>query len=567
MRIRCHMLLALTLLLLGMLVCGTAVAELDCELTFTSGTAEEGAEVERLIPFARGSFYYLALPAGWDSSALRLSFTKHDTLYADVGEDERIPVANGAVTDAFSRARDVALYNERGRAVCSIRVLQGSLPAVFINTASGSVKTLHTSKSVRESGEIRYIDRQGGVIHADTLREIRIRGNSTQAYSKKPYQIKLENKKELIPGAGKARTWVLLADHLDLALLRNRISLDMAQYIGMRFALSCQSVDLYVNGYYSGVYLLTEKAQVNASRVVITEQDDEMAEINDYQALDSFPRLEEKTGVHAYVAGFDIPNTPEDLTGGYLLQLDKYSRVRQEQDHGYVITEQKQSFVIESPENASWAQAEYVADFLGAIERAINAKDGIDPQTGSHYTELIDIDSFALKYLMEDFCINFDAMAGSQFFYKDTDAVDGKLYAGPLWDYDLTFSAGTPLKPSKQYLATESTKDCWWSMLYSHQPLFRQRVYELYQERIVPAVEVLMGTREPTPGMSLRSVDDYAAEIEASAAMNFRRNLISNIKGYNANSGTSHDASVDYIKYFLRMRSGALDELYAKQAE
>ena len=49
------------------------------------------------------------------------------------------------------------------------------------------------------------------------------------------------------------------------------------------------------------------------------------------------------------------------------------------------------------------------------------------------------MDSFAKKIIVEEFTANFDVRAGSQFMYKDADSVDSRLYAGPGWDYDLTY--------------------------------------------------------------------------------------------------------------------------------
>lgn len=49
------------------------------------------------------------------------------------------------------------------------------------------------------------------------------------------------------------------------------------------------------------------------------------------------------------------------------------------------------------------------------------------------------MDSFVKKYLIEEITRNYDGGVTSSFFYKASDAEGGKLYAGPVWDYDVSF--------------------------------------------------------------------------------------------------------------------------------
>ena len=82
----------------------------------------------------------------------------------------------------------------------------------------------------------------------------------------------------------------------------------------------------------------------------------------------------------------------------------------------------------------SAAQGEYASALLNSFERAIFASDGVDSETGRHYTEIADFDSLVRKYMIEEVCKNYDGNKSSQYFFKDSDAVDPLLYAGPVWD-------------------------------------------------------------------------------------------------------------------------------------
>jgi hypothetical protein len=55
------------------------------------------------------------------------------------------------------------------------------------------------------------------------------------------------------------------------------------------------------------------------------------------------------------------------------------------------------------------------------------------------YEAFIDVPSFVDHFLLNEFCKNVDAYRISAFLYKDKDSNGGKLYAGPIWDFNLSF--------------------------------------------------------------------------------------------------------------------------------
>ena len=91
--------------------------------------------------------------------------------------------------------------------------------------------------------------------------------------------MKLASKADL-SGMGKDKTWLLIANWLDLSLLRNEIILQLADQIGMPYAVECRMVDLYLNGEYNGLYLMTEKIQIGRSRIRITDLEETTETIN-----------------------------------------------------------------------------------------------------------------------------------------------------------------------------------------------------------------------------------------------------------------------------------------------
>ena len=120
------------------------------------------------------------------------------------------------------------------------------------------------------------VDEQGVVNHTEKITNLRGRGNWTWNWPKKPYQIKLENRVDLLDtgdDSNRSRTWVLLAECLDSTLLHNRITADLARELGLN-AMDSEFVDLYYDGDYRGTYLLSEKVEVGEGRIDVLDYED-----------------------------------------------------------------------------------------------------------------------------------------------------------------------------------------------------------------------------------------------------------------------------------------------------
>lgn len=87
---------------------------------------------------------------------------------------------------------------------------------------------------------------------------------------------------------------------------------------------------------------------------------------------------------------------------------------------------------MKSPEYASEAQVKYISGYWQEMEDALYSETGYN-DLDKHYTDYIDIVSWAKQYLIQEWTSNWDAGLTSNYFYKD---VDGKLFAGPVWDFD-----------------------------------------------------------------------------------------------------------------------------------
>ncbi len=547
-------LLTLLLVLCFMLPATALAAKLsDMWVTGVTPTVTDGSEIEIHWWYGeRAKRYYLFLP-GTTPPNSKICFSGPETLTLNgqtirSGDDFTVP-ESGTVLSFMN-----------GRKEYPVEVVRSSgVPTLFITTESGSLEYIHRKKTNQEPGTLLMLMPDGEIAYQGALTQVKCRGNSTFVLNKKPYQIKLAEKTDLC-GLGKDKTWLLLANFHDNSLLRNRITMDMARAAGLAYTPKSTFCDLYINNEYLGTYDLCTKVEPGSDRVDIPDLEKMTQAVND-APLESYERFGKKADIKGKGKGHLIPNDPEDITGGYLLEIDAPERFVEEAS-GYT-TKRGQPVVIKYPEYATEKQVSYISELLQNAENAIRAKDGVDPDTGRHYSEFIDVDSFALKYLLEEIVKNYDALYSSQFLYKQPDSVSTLLYAGPAWDYDRAYG-NRGRKPDIvptgfNVNITGNYTYAWYPALYRHAD-FRWRVQELYGQVYRPILETLLGRAESRDG--LLSLDGYVELIEDSAAMNFKRWPVFNIPARPVKTGADYPENIQYLRNFLEKRVDFLDEAW-----
>lgn len=522
---------------------------------YVSNAAEENFSstfIPRVQPFVRNNRSYLFLPGCWDRTSLAAYIGENGDETAEI--KGKGALKSGELTDAFA-AEQVTLRTAGGNT--ALYVMQGSkIPCIFIETQSGSVSAIHKSKQNSEPGRMAFYHPNGSARYIGDLSAIRTRGNSTVSYEKPPYQIKLASAADLT-GSGKAKTFVLLAEYLDFSLLRNRITLAIARYAQLPYAVHALSVDLYINGVYRGVYTLADKVEINQNRVEIKDLQPEMEYLNPLP-LSQYKGRTVDYADHTSAFGYQLDASPADISGGYLLEIDKAHRVRDDAN-GSVFTSRKMGIRVREPGYPSMEQISYLHDLIIKIDNSIRQKDGRDPQTDVHFSSLIDMPSFAKKFLIEEISINFDAKAGSQYFFKDRDAVSPKVFAGPAWDYDLSYGNCLVDSPGKPYLFTMGISFPWYNTLFQKQEAFRQEVRKQYFACFQPALQILIGQRESENPAMLRSLAEYENELSCSAAMNAVRWPLNYAKKYSLHRGYNFESSIRLLGDFLEKRMAFLD--------
>ena len=366
------------------------------------------------------------------------------------------------------------------------------IPTVYVNIdeTDVTVEEMNTSPdhSVRCTGSLDiqvpegytgdYLTEPAAGFKDLKMEYIRGRGNSTWDSIKKPYKIKLDKKTDLF-GMGKNKHYVLLANRYDNSLLRNRTTYWLGRQMGMEYTPQCVPVDVVMNGYYLGSYLLAEDVRLDGNRVDL----DEMAETD--------------------------TDEPE-ITGGYLLAMEPYPK---EDERSVFKTERGVIFYNNTPDFAEYendAQRDYIRGYIQKTEDAVFGE-GFKDADGKSYTDYLDPEAAADYWLVQETAMNGDAYnTSSTYLYKKR---SGKLYWGPLWDFD-SVAWGNMETPDNMSVDKICNTHMPWFERMLGDPAFVERINERWSDVDALLTEI---TREG--GV----LDTFAAETAVSERYDYEK--------------------------------------------
>ena len=315
----------------------------------------------------------------------------------------------------------------------------GDIRTIYVTTDGTTI-----TKEKKVPAQITVVDKKGGDLYEDNVTydtiesdgTIKVRGNSTSVADKKPFNISFSKAKNVF-GMGKAKKWSLLANAFDKSLIRNRLAMEFATSLGLKYTSKSTFVDLYINDVYYGNYLLIESVEVGESRVNINTEDS-----NDVLLEKEYDRTEEgQTYLRTirYGIRFNVGD-PE----GLLEDTQQY----------------KQTLAI-----------------LNRFETALENSDF------EEISKFVDLKSFVNFYIVNELFKNVDFNYSSTRFYIK----DGVLYAGPLWDLDLSSGNANPVNYPTYFENGDSSKGLWcqqftWFKKLMEIPEFYNMVSERYSQ-------------------------------------------------------------------------------------
>lgn len=531
-------------------------AEFELALWNATANFQEGSDI--LVKWwynPNEDKYYLFVPQKLVGEEMHWMFSLTEDIR--IGEQQ---ISNGSRYDFEEGRYPLEVELPQGTANYNLEIRYSSdIASLFLETESGGMSYIHEAKEHYESGSYTLLTGSDNLYYTGMIENIHCRGNvSFTDTDKKSYQIKLTEKKDLL-GMGEDKHWLLLANAFDNTLLRNTVAFDIAKELGLSFTPDAEYVDVYANGVYMGNYLLTEKIEIGDNRINISELEEQMELMNPDKELSEYEFFMEQQGRLFSTKGYRIDQQPEDISGGYLLEIETSDRYGLEAS-GF-LTSRMQAVVFNSPKYASYEQVSYIANLYQDFEDAIFSEDGYSPYTGAYFADYIDMDSFARKYLLEEIVKNLDAAFTSQFFYKPADSVSTKFFAGPAWDYDKAIAAsgvtetGIDLHDPEGFYAATQTKDSdIWYALYNQEE-FREYVIGVYEDEAEWLVRDIANQR----------IDAYAESIMASAKNNMIRWQVFGEEATVDGKTRMYEEKVTELKDFLNQRLDFLTQEWSVQ--
>lgn len=311
--------------------------------------------------------------------------------------------------------------------VCSVSAASdyeaGDYARIYINTKSGNGNQLEKADGY-EKAEIAVVsaaDENGKHTVLSQSGKIKVRGNSTSLAEKKPFNIKFDKKQNVL-GMGSGKKWCLLANCFDPSLMRNYVAFETARELGLAYTPDISFAEVWLDDTFKGCYLVAEPIESGSARIDIdTDADDFMIEFEAYRDEELVSYITSDNGSLRFAVSEPEMPDPSDYKADeaeiYKADLEAYNlRIEEISD--------KINYITETVKNGSYDEM----------------------------CEVIDMDSFVDYYVLNEIMKTCDFGWSSVNFYYS----DGKLHAGPAWDYDL--SSGNTNTEYPSLVTSESEK-------------------------------------------------------------------------------------------------------------
>jgi len=403
---------------------------------------------------------------------------------------------------------------------------ENRLPQFNIDTNGGTIvdePKIIASLSISEADVETY----------NGLMGIEFRGSTSQRFPKKSYGFETRDSEDedldvSLLGMPEEEDWVLNAPFTDKSLVRNALIYDLSRNME-RYASRTRFVEVSVNGLYRGVYVFMERLKRDSNRIDINNlKDDE--------------------------------NSGEDLTGGYILKLDRGDgRFESNFPPNHVDERRRISFVFDDPDidDITDEQTAYITNYMNDFETALASDEFTDVNAG--YAAYIDVPSFIDYFILNELSNNIDAYRLSTWITKDKNE---KLNMGPIWDYNLAFGnadfcgggdtdvwafALNDRCPNQDYLVP-----FWWERLLEDSNF----VSQLQERWNFLRLDVLSNESID------QQIDSYTALLNEAGAVenNFNKwDVLGQYVPPNNFIGESHSEEIDYLKTWIDDRLVWLD--------
>ncbi|MBR5994215.1 MAG: CotH kinase family protein [Lachnospiraceae bacterium] len=398
---------------------------------------EDGAETIRAWYDKDTGINYFFLPAYSNSDNTIIAIEPG----VEASVDKQSILDKSLLYEQFEFGKKYSLTLQNGKILKKTKQVQfekaENVSTIFIETATGSMKEVLSDKSHKEPSIMHVYTSDGVFEKNNSDLTINGRGNSTWTEEKKPFTLKLDSPQSFLNMEESSR-WILLANARDYSNLKNKMVFDLARKEGMPNTPENEYALLYVNGNCYGLYLFCQSINT------LNERNEDSKDTLNLCKIEYGGRVE------------SIVYKTDD--GDRRLPVE-----------------------VILPKSVG-NEEEEIKEKIIQIDKCLRNPD----ISSNKLAEIIDIESWAKKYLIDEIFENYDGGIASSYFYWN--GYDGIVYAGPVWDYDncLGYMSREIKNPAALFnsFARRGAKQprYWYSELYNNQ-LFFGNVVKEYRDR------------------------------------------------------------------------------------
>lgn len=420
------------------------------------------------------------------------------------------------------------------KSYAQVQFSSSNLPLVFINTNG---QTIRDSPKIYGNMGIVWNDagKRNSIndIHNNYNGKIaiEIRGSSSQMFPKKSYGFEtinndLSNNNVSLIGMPQENDWILYAPYTDKTMIRDALSYILAASF-MEYSPRCRYVELFLNNSYQGVYVLMEKIKRDKNRVDIAKL------------------------ILTDVSG-------EDLTGGYIIKIDKTTGGTGEGwSSNYPNAVGKSFYQYHYPKSTdiNIFQKNYIQDYVRQMENSFYFEvfSGI-----GNYNEFIEVSTFIDFMIVNELAKNVDGYRLSSYLFKPK---NGKMKCGPIWDFNLTYGNADYYNGWStvgfQYQANLGNdgwqNPFWWNKLIkdaNYSNALKKR-YSILRKKELSDIRINF------------VVDSLTNLINEAKERNYAKWPIIGVKVWpNYYVGPSYDSEVNWMKTWIKNRLVYLDQMW-----
>ncbi|WNV85877.1 CotH kinase family protein [Umezawaea sp. Da 62-37] len=361
----------------------------------------------------------------------------------------------------------------------------------------------------------------------------KLRGQSSASFEKAPYRLEFHDNDNddadyPVLGMPADSDWVLRGPFTDKSLIREAFVYDLGREMGLK-APRYSFAEFYLNtdanpvgaSDYMGVYMIVETIKNTKNRLDLKKLDEE-------------------------------DTTLPKISGGYIWKFEWMAAEEPTLPCTGAANTCWNYLEVADPSPLQPAQKEWLRGYIQEFNNVLRAPNSADPATG--YQKYIDVDSFIDHMIVNELSRGMDAYVRSAHFYKDRDS---KIFAGPLWDFDLTFGVGGYFQNDQaagwQYQQTRSPQSNDWYAQLMRDPAFVNKLKARWQS--------LRGGLLSNASLTSRA-DALARPLTNAAQRNFQRwpNLSTQYIGpFITPTASTWQGQVQYMKDWMTRRTAWLD--------